>query len=81
MVEGQYRIKVVVLEANDLMPKFLNYIIFRKPTGPLSMFAQKGGSMDPMVKITCMNKTKYTVSKKATLSPIFNNTFYMDFPV
>ncbi len=51
MVEGQYRIKVVVLEANDLMPKFLNYIIIRKPTGPLSMFAQKGGSMDPMVKI------------------------------
>lgn len=44
MKEGNYRVKVTILEANDLMP--LDNDIIDKIT-----FQAKGGSLDPLVVV------------------------------
>jgi len=43
MREGNYRVKVTILEANDLIPWDLDFIE--------NVIEGKGGSMDPMVMI------------------------------
>jgi hypothetical protein len=55
MREGNYRVKVTILEANDLIP--LDYGLVDK-----LLFEAKGGSMDPIVTVRVndiRHKTKF----------------------
>ncbi len=71
MREGNYRVKVTILEANDLIP--LDYGVVDK-----LLFEAKGGSMDPVVTVQVNNVMHKTKFQKRTLNPLFNQNFFID---
>ena len=69
MVKGDYRVKVRIYEANDLIPAKAGGL-----AAVTNMFGKSAA--DPMVRVELHGQKKYTKPKKKTLSPLFNEVFF-----
>jgi hypothetical protein len=65
MREGHYRIKVTILEANDLIPK-------EEGALDILLLAHKDGMLDPYVSVNVHNQIKKTKKLRKQINPIFN---------
>ena len=61
MEEGEYKVIVKILEANDLIPTFSGFI-----------FKSKGSSCDAFIEVEIGSQKRATKVKKGELSPLFN---------
>ena len=71
MREGNYQVKVTILEANDLIP-------FDEKALDIILFERKDGLVDPYVTVQINDEVKKTKQMKKQLNPIFNQNLFFE---